>query len=43
MLELLKFVFSSFWVWAGTVILVSVAVSPLFGLLARAVERPQSE
>lgn len=29
MLEILKFVFSSFWVWAGTVVLVTVPLSLL--------------
>ncbi|MBN6210654.1 hypothetical protein JYK21_29685 [Ralstonia pickettii] len=29
MMEVLRFVFSSFWVWAGTVILVGVAGSAI--------------
>jgi hypothetical protein len=29
MIEILQFVFSSFWIWAGTVILCCVTVAPL--------------
>lgn len=29
MLEILKFIFSSFWVWLGTVILVAVVIQSL--------------
>lgn len=39
MLEILQFVFSSFWIWLGTVILVAIAGSSLsiirFSLFAR--------
>ena len=32
MLEILQFVFSSFWTWAGTVILLGVIVGGVVGL-----------
>jgi len=33
MMELLHFVFSSFWVWAGTVVLLALLVNGTVGLL----------
>lgn len=42
MMEVLQFVFSSFWVWAGSVVLLTIAVSGLtgiFGALIAAVKR----
>jgi len=34
MMELLHFVFSSFWVWAGTVVLLALLVNGTVGLLS---------
>lgn len=39
MLEIMEFIFSSFWVWLGTVILVAVAGSPLNGLMRITIRR----
>lgn len=33
MLEILKFIFSSFWVWLGTLILVGVTAERIGGLI----------
>lgn len=33
MLEILKFIFSSFWTWLGTVILLTVFVEGLSGII----------
>jgi hypothetical protein len=32
MLEILQFIFSSFWVWFGTLLLLSVIVAPFYEL-----------
>ena len=34
MLDVLQFIFSSFWIWAGTVILIAVAGSMTIGTIA---------
>jgi hypothetical protein len=35
MLEILKFIFSSFWIWLGTLMLVSVIAAGVGGLVVR--------
>ena len=42
MLEILKFIFSSFWIWLGTVILIAVAVNGI-GAFAYAAIRHSRE
>lgn len=37
MLEILQFIFSSFWVWAGTVVLLGVATEGALRLMATAI------
>lgn len=32
MLDLMRFIFSSFWVWLGTVILLTICISPVIFL-----------
>ncbi len=41
MIEVLQFIFSSFWVWCGTVVLLGVAVSP-FAMVIEAITRRKS-
>lgn len=43
MLEVMEFIFSSFWVWLGTVILVGVAGSPLNGLMRITIRRGEKQ
>lgn len=39
MLEVLKFIFSSFWVWLGTVILVATAAEGISGIVRITIRR----
>lgn len=39
MLDVLKFIFSSFWIWLGTVILVGTLASALSGLIRITLKR----
>lgn len=32
MLEILKFIFSSFWIWVGTLTMIAVIVSPFLAI-----------
>lgn len=34
MLEILKFIFSSFWIWAGTVVLLAITADAVASVLA---------
>ena len=41
MMEVLRFVFSSFWIWLGTVIILGIVASPLAGLIT-IIRRPKA-
>jgi len=39
MLEILKFIFSSFWVWLGTVILIAIIAEGVGGIIRITINR----
>lgn len=36
MLDILKFIFSSFWIWLGTVVLIATIFAPIVQVIAAA-------
>ena len=41
MIEILQFIFSSFWVWAGTMFLAAMVVGPVVGAFASLIAGPR--